>query len=188
MPSPRPRNKCQSLLGIATDSESTDLRARWDNFRQPCGHVCKRTKQEGGRRSGHARRRVRQRRAAQMDERIISSRRALQGGQKRAYGTGGSPRPTVGGREVSHSSSLSKLVKRELWPGLDKDTASAQGWACCRHEQCAGASRRRGCHACGMRGWDPTDWPADAAMFAAIWKYGRCAWYSGIGCYGQGSY
>ena len=168
-----PEISVKSLLGISTDSESTDWRARWGDFRQPCGHVCKRTRQEGGRRSGHARGRVRQRRAAQMDECIISSRRALQGGQERAHGTGGSTVPTAGGREVSHSSSLSKLVQRERPPGLDEDTASAQGWACCRHERCAGASRRPKCHAGGMRGWNPTDWPADFAMFAAIWKYQR---------------
>ena len=68
-----PGNSVKSLLGISTDSKSTDLQTRWDDFRQPCGHACKRTKQEGDRGSGHARGRVRQRRAAQVGERIVSS-------------------------------------------------------------------------------------------------------------------
>jgi len=97
MPSPRPRKSVKSLLGISTDSKSTDLRARWDNFRQPCGQACKRTKQEGDRGSGHARGRVRQRRAARVGERIVSSHR-LQGREERAYGYVRSEMPTIGGR------------------------------------------------------------------------------------------
>jgi hypothetical protein len=54
MPSPRPRKSVKSLLGISTEAKTTDLRARWDFFRQPCGQVCKRTKQKGGRGPGVA--------------------------------------------------------------------------------------------------------------------------------------
>lgn len=113
-------------MGISTDSKSTDLRTRSDNFRQPCGQACKRTKQEGDRASGHARGRVRQRRAAQVGERIVSSHR-LQGKEEKANGRGRSEMPTIGGWRCGclTTASFWELVKRERRLGLDVDRPPA---------------------------------------------------------------
>ena len=156
MPSPRPRKSVKSLLGISTDAKSTDWRARCDDFRQPCGQACTRTKQEGDRGSGHAKGRVRQRRAAQVGERIVSSRR-LQVREERANGNHGrSAMPTIGGRRgravCLTAAGFWELVKHIRRLGLDVDTAGAQGWACGRDEMrwrewasCMSCMLRRGC-------------------------------------------
>lgn len=58
---------------------------------------------------------------------------SLQGRGKRANGYGCGSMPTIGGRRVCLTAAgLPKLVKRERRLGLDKDTASTQGWACGR--------------------------------------------------------
>ena len=95
---------------------------------------------------------MRQRRAAQVGERIVSSHR-LQGREEKANGHGCSKMPTIGGwrREqavcltTATVASFWELVKRERRLGLDVDTAtSAQGWACGREEALGGALARVG--------------------------------------------
>ena len=104
-----PQKKCQKPLGYLYRRKIHTLASTLGRLSSAM-RACTRTKQEGDRGSGHAIGRVRQRRAAQVGERIVSSRR-LQVREERANGNHvRSAMPTIGGRLwascMSHSGRL----------------------------------------------------------------------------------